>query len=345
MTFDFGIVNYNGGEALTDCIRSILDLDGPPGRVFVFDNASTDGSAEGAERSFPGVTVLRGSRNHGYAGALNRLLERMDADVAVLCNMDLRFEPGWRNAVADAFARHPEADSVASLVLEMTDPPVVNSAGIVLFGDLHAQNDGSGQVYRPGAFAQREVLGAYGAVMCFRREAIRELSFDEDYFLFFEETDFYLRFRLRGHRTVLAPDARVHHHRSLSTRRYSPLKLYYGERNRLTTVFKLLPVWYWPVAWAYTLRRLLRVARALPGRPPGGRGGARSGAYDDAGAHVPGTPTIVATLLRAWAAAVARLPGTLRKRAAFWRDAATGPRDVLELIRRHGIRSDQLSAR
>lgn len=340
MTFEFGVVNYNGGEALTDCIRSILDLDGPPGRVFVFDNASTDDSAERARARFPVINVLRSERNHGYAGALNRLLERMTADVVVLCNMDLRFESEWGRAVAEAFARHPEADSVASLVLEMTEPPVVNSAGIVLFGDLHAQNAGSGQVYRPGAFGEREVLGGYGAVMCFRRAAVRDLTFDDDYFLFFEETDFYLRFRLRGHRTVLAPEARVHHHRSLSTRRYSPLKLYYGERNRMTTVFKLLPVWYWPVAWVYTLRRLRRMARSLPGRPP-----RREGGPGHATPRVPGTITILFTLLRAWAAAVLRLPGTLRKRAAFWRGSAARPRDALALVRRHGVSPDQLSAR
>jgi GT2 family glycosyltransferase len=332
MTFEFGVVNYNGGETLDDCIGSILKLEAVPGRVFVFDNASADGSAERVERRFPGIIVIRSERNLGYAGALNRLLERMTADVVVLCNMDIRFDHGWARAVSEAFARHPGADSIASLVIEMTDPPRVNSAGIVLFGDLHAQNAGSGELYEPEAFHETEVLGGYGAVMCFRRSALRDVGFDEDYFLFFEETDFYLRFGLRGHRTVLVPDARVHHHRSLSTRRYSPLKLYYGERNRLTTVFKLLPVWYWPVAWGLTFRRLLRMSRSLAG--PG-----------DVQTRMPGRTTILITLLRAWAAAVVRLPGTLRKRRAFWRGAPATPRDAHELVRRHGIGPDALSLR
>ncbi len=54
MTFAFGIVNYNGGEALLKCIASILALSGPPAAVIVFDNASADGSAEAVEREFPG---------------------------------------------------------------------------------------------------------------------------------------------------------------------------------------------------------------------------------------------------------------------------------------------------
>ncbi|MFP4624343.1 MAG: glycosyltransferase family 2 protein, partial [Gemmatimonadota bacterium] len=261
--------------------------------------------------------------------------------------------------VAAALAADPRAAAAASLVLEAADPPVVNSVGVRFFGDLHAQNVGSGEAYDPErvAGAREAAFGSYGAVMCFRREAVAGLWFDEDYFLFFEETDFFLRLALLGGRTVFAEGALARHQRSLSTGRYSPLKLYYGERNRLTTVFKLLPVWYWPVSAIHTLRRLLVLARGperARGRP-GHRDAADSAAgavqpkgAGDAGDEppvLPSTRVIVRTLLRAWGAALARLPGTLRKRRAFWRGAPATPGDALELVRSYALPSSELRLR
>ena len=339
---DFGVVNYNGGASVVACVRSILSQRGPQSRVLVFDNASTDGSPDELQALFPEIAVVRSDRNLGYAGALNRLLERMDAPIVVLSNMDLEFEPGWAEAVVAAFDANPRADAASSLVVETTEPPVVNSVGIAFFSDLHAQNVGSGEPYHPDRAEEIERLrktafGSYGAVMCFRREAVRELPFDEDYFLFFEETDFFLRFALSGHETIFAEGAVARHQRSLSTRRYSPLKLYYGERNRLTTVFKLLPVWYWPVSFVHTFRRLSHLARQS--REPG------SAEATETPAVLPSRATILLTLLRAWIAAVARLPGTLRKRARFWRAIQPGPAAALALMRRYGLSVSELRLR
>lgn len=338
---DFGVVNYNGGESVLACVRSIVAQEGPECRVWVLDNASGDGSAAAVESAFPQVQVIRSERNLGYAGALNRLLARMEAPVVVLSNMDLEFDPGWASAVAAALEREREADSVATLVLEATDPPVVNSVGVRFFGDLHAQNVGSGEAYRAEAVseARERAFGSYGAVMCFRRESVADLEFDEDYFLFFEETDFFLRFHLLGRRTAFEASAVARHQRSLSTRRYSPLKLYYGERNRLTTVFKLLPAWYWPVSFVYTLRRFAVLAGRVRGSEARGRAGG------GAEVVVPSASTIIRTLLRAWLGALVRLPSTLRKRRRFWKRAEGTPRDALELLRRYELRSSELRLR
>lgn len=346
---EFGVVNYNGGDALLGCVRSILSQEGPECAVRVFDNASGDGSVAALEAAYPEVEVIRSERNVGYPAALNRLQARMDAPVVVLSNMDLEFEPGWASAVVAALESDPDVGAVSTLVLEATDPPVVNSVGVRFFGDLHAQNAGSGEPYRPEAVARARqgAFGAYGAVMAFRRDAVAGLEFDEDYFLFFEETDFFLRFHLLGGRTGFVEGAVARHQRSLSTRRYSPLKLYYGERNRLTTVFKLLPAWYWPISAVHTVRRLVALARgvkALPDREVDAAGAAGADG-DGPPPQMPPAGLIIRTLLRAWGAALIRLPRTLRKRRAFWARAEARPRDALALIRFYGLPSSELRLR
>jgi hypothetical protein len=60
---------------------------------------------------------------------------------------------------------------------------------------------------------------------------------------------------------------------------------------------------------------------------------------------MPGPAAILATILRAWGAAVVRLPSTLRKRSAFWRAAPTRPADALALLREHPLSDSDLSLR
>ena len=43
MKIDVGIINYNGGTELLECVRSLL-AQSEPVRVLVFDNASADDS-------------------------------------------------------------------------------------------------------------------------------------------------------------------------------------------------------------------------------------------------------------------------------------------------------------
>lgn len=236
---DVGIINYNGGKELSCCVESLLRQSSPV-RVFVFDNASTDDSIEVLERSGMSCEVIRSGKNLGYAGACNGLLEKMTSEIQVLCNMDLEFDESWARELLACFDRHPECGSVASLVMEKSG--YVNAVGVLLGKDLFAKNEGSGLMAGDVDIREKSVFGCYGAVMSFRRKAADAAGrMDDSFFLFFEETEWYFRHNLSGFDTVFCPDAKVYHERSMTTVRYSPLKLFYSERNRLRTAVRLLP--------------------------------------------------------------------------------------------------------
>ena len=114
---DVGIINYNGGSELLTCVKSLL-AQTEPVRVFVFDNASSDNSIQLLKEQKLDCRIIENSKNIGYAGACTGLLENMDADIQVLCNMDLEFDPAWAANLIDCFNRYPEAGSIASLVME-----------------------------------------------------------------------------------------------------------------------------------------------------------------------------------------------------------------------------------
>ena len=312
MTFAFGIVNYNGGEALLECIASILALSGPPAAVIVFDNASADGSAEAVEREFPGVRVMRSERNLGYAGALNRMLREMTAEVVVLCNMDLRFDPAWRLAVEDALSGDPDAAGVASLVLEMTDPPLVNSTGVRLYPDLHPQNVGSGTPFQPRALAPRAWSPPTARSCASAAPPSRSWSSTRTNSSSSRRPTSSSAWPCPAAASPLWPAARVYHHRSLTTAATRRSSSTSASATASAPSSSSCPS-VWPVSFAYSLRRLwtLRTQAPAPG----------TATADGA----PGAARIVWTILRAWCAAVLRLPGTLRERGPSGRPAPPPP--------------------
>lgn len=240
MQIDVGIINYNGGLELSECVGSLL-AQSVPVRVLVFDNASTDDSIQRLREKNLDCKVIESPKNLGYAGACNELLENMDSDIQVLCNMDLEFDPTWAENLLRCFERHPEAGSVASLVMEKSG--VVNAVGVRFGADLFAKNEASGLDISEADVREKEVFGCYGAVMSFRKSAaVAAGKMDASFFLFFEETEWYFRHNLAGFKTVFCPDAKVYHERSMTTVRYSPRKLFYSERNRLRTAVRLLPL-------------------------------------------------------------------------------------------------------
>lgn len=240
MQIDVGIINYNGGLELSECVGSLL-AQSVPVRVLVFDNASTDDSIQRLREKNLDCKVIESPKNLGYAGACNGLLENMDSDIQVLCNMDLEFDPTWAENLLRCFERHPEAGSVASLVMEKSG--VVNAVGVRFGADLFAKNEASGLDIAEADVREKEVFGCYGAVMSFRKSAaVAAGKMDASFFLFFEETEWYFRHNLAGFKTVFCPEAKVYHERSMTTVRYSPRKLFYSERNRLRTAVRLLPL-------------------------------------------------------------------------------------------------------
>ena len=71
---DIVIVNWNSGDLLADCLKSIETVMAGstlPVRVIVVDNASSDGSHLRYAGSFP-VELISNAQNEGFARACNQ---------------------------------------------------------------------------------------------------------------------------------------------------------------------------------------------------------------------------------------------------------------------------------
>jgi GT2 family glycosyltransferase len=233
------VLNYNGGMFAQACLKSILATKYPNFELIVVDNASTDGSYELIRELFPRkVSLLRNSRNVGYAEGNNIGFQHSRGDIIAFLNIDTEVTENWLIELVKALACK-EVGVVQSALIKLKDRRSVDSLGWTIdplgYGYAAWQNS-QGEKSRKPFYAE-------GSAMAIRRETINEvlingLPFDSDYFVYFEDLDLSWRLRLRGYNVSLVRSSLVYHARGYGLAYDSYPKVYYNSRNRITTLIK-----------------------------------------------------------------------------------------------------------
>lgn len=230
------VVNYEAGELLTVCVRSLLaDTGGPDGagapEVVVVDNGSTDGSIAALRAALPDVRVITPGHNLGYAAAANVGIAATTAPVVAVCNPDLDVLPGTGAAMvvrfdaeADLAALGPRIENPDGSLYPSArrDPGIGDAIGHALFG-LVAPRNRFTRRYRQldvDPALPRDVDWASGAMLFLRRSALTSVGgWDERYFMYMEDVDLCWRLRCLGWRVAYEPRGRAIHVQGASTAR------------------------------------------------------------------------------------------------------------------------------
>ncbi len=295
-------VTYQAAGFVAECLDSLRAqrLGDLRMRVVVVDNASTDGTADLVAAGYPEVELVRSARNTGFAGGNNVVLRTVASPVVVLLNSDAVAEPdlvaqlvaGMRAADARVAAlsatvllqgRYRAArgeDDPARVVTGpdgawVPDPrgdvTLVNSTGNVIRVDGFGVDRGwlaDAAHHRP----PRGVFGFCGAAAALRTAALRDAGvFDDDFFLYYEDSDLSWRLRLAGWTVEHCPGAVAHHRHAASSGEGSAVHQFHDHRNRLLMLLKCatagraLRAWgrYLLTTLSITLRRRQPAARVL----------------------------------------------------------------------------------
>lgn len=331
-------VTYNGADLVLRCLEGLArqELGGLRAQVVVVDNASVDGTADLVAREHPEVRLVRSPVNTGFAGGNNLALDTVTSPYVVLLNNDAVPEPGFVAALVRGLQDRPEevAALTATVLLadrfrpagphdvtgrlvgpsgaHVRDPQgsttLVNSTGNVVRTDGYGVDRGwleDAALHDPPA----EVFGFCGAAAVLRTSALRDVgTFDEDFFLYYEDTDLSWRLRLAGYRVEHCPQAVVHHQHAASSGEGSEVFRFHDGRNRLLTLVKNAT---WPRALRALARYVLTTASI---------GLRRSQPWP-----------LVRTRLRVLASTVRMLPATIGKRRRIGRSARV-PRATVETL-------------
>ena len=217
------VVTYDSAAVIGGCLDA-LTVHAPHVPVVVVDNGSRDETIDLVVAHAPAVTLVRSSRNGGYAAGINLgARHAAPGDDLLVLNPDTRVSAGGVEALVATLAVPGTGISVPRLVQpdgttansQRRSPTVLRALGeAVLGGERAGRIAVLGElVVDPARYAMAGTVDwASGAAMLVDRRCHQALrGWDESFFLYAEETDLCLRAADLGWATRYTPDAVVHH--------------------------------------------------------------------------------------------------------------------------------------
>lgn len=228
---DIVIINYNTRQLILECLDSIFNNETIPVQVFVIDNASVDDSVEMISKYYPQVNVIKNTTNEGYGKACNKGIVAGKNPYIVLLNSDTKVTSGWLEPIINVFEKNEDTAVVGSKLLSennhiMGSGVIGTNANPQIRGWMEPDN---GQFNK-----QIDCISVCGACMMIKRENIPTLGlFDENYFFYYEETDYCYGARDKGYRIIYCPESRVIHHQHGSCKDNELLRRYFDESDKI----------------------------------------------------------------------------------------------------------------
>lgn len=215
-----GIVTYNNADIIEKCISSLQDYTRDCDlKIYVYDNHSSDQTAELVHDRFKDVRVFRGRSNKGFGCGHNRIASRVtDADYHVVVNPDIVVDTDVISQMALYMDVHPE---IGILI-----PKVKNIDGTEQFLPKYQPNFKYVILskFKPWAYYRRIYTrqddqvtepvtceNISGSFFLIRKSLFDELGgFDERYFMYFEDADLARRAAAKA-KLVYHPGVYVYH--------------------------------------------------------------------------------------------------------------------------------------
>jgi len=233
------IPTLTAGGTLDECVRSLQEQTLRDFELIIVDNSGR-GLVRGSEAGRLADRVIENEVNVGFGAAVNQGFRISRAPFLATLNDDAAAHPDWLAALLAA-AEGDAAVGMCASQVRLAGTAKLDSAGMLIGGDGTSKQRGQGAP-AAGFSARADVLFPSGSAALFRRVMIEGIGgFDDEFFLYCEDTDLGLRGRRAGWRCLYVPEAVVAHHYSKSAGRASPLKAYYVERNRLFVIAKNFP--------------------------------------------------------------------------------------------------------
>ena len=172
--------------------------------MIVADNGSTDGTLEYLRSRTDVETIVNGS-NLGFSKGNNRAISASDpqSDIILLNNDTELHQPDWITRLQVSAYKSPDIGVVGCRLARPNG--VLQHAGTYIPIDTFwGQQSGGGEKDVNQYNDDRDVEGVVFACVYIKREALNEIGLlDEEYFSYFEDTDYCFRALAKGYRGCL----------------------------------------------------------------------------------------------------------------------------------------------
>lgn len=220
------IVSYNTKDLTRNCLNSLYEkTHDVKFDVFVVDNDSQDGSCEMIKKEFPQVQLIENNENLGFGKANNLAIKKSNAEYVFLLNTDTTFINNAIKIMRD-FLNDPNHKDIGACGGNLYD---IENKNALSYGYLPSIKTKFIKTFQLKWFFPSEnkkisdrgfnesnelkqVDYITGADLMMRKSVLDEVGiFDEDFFLYYEETELQYRINKAGYKVFILPDAKINH--------------------------------------------------------------------------------------------------------------------------------------
>ncbi len=224
------ILNYNGGELIVDCIKSIYATKNCNFEIILIDNCSSDNSHIVCKEKFPEIILFQNDKNIGMS-ARNIGIKNCKGDFIVFLDSDTEVAPNWLTTFIESYKQHGDG-LYQPKFLKKGQSDLIDSAGnmINIFGLAYARGKGEQDCGQYDEF--QTISYTAGACIFSSTDIIKKIGkVDEIFFAYHDDVDYGWRALLLGIKSYYEPKVIVYHFSS-PTFQWSKKKFFLLERNR-----------------------------------------------------------------------------------------------------------------
>jgi len=227
------VVTYNGSDVVTECLESIKGLRWTNREVIVVDNASSDNTLEQVSKVMPKSHLIRLLVNKGYGGGANAGAREAKGEILLFANQDVSLDEKFLDGIVSMMTKDKSIGVCGGVIIAWDGSWLVSLGQVFERLTGYGLDCGFGSLHLGLRRRVEDVFSPNGAVFAVKRDVFSRVGgFDEDFFMYFDETDLSWRARIAGSRIVCCPDSVVRHRIGM-VRAYSTLSRYYIDRNSL----------------------------------------------------------------------------------------------------------------
>lgn len=243
------IPNWNGKDYITNCLRSIVSQS-IKANIIVVDNGSVDGSVDLIEKEFPEVFLIKNDKNYGFAGGVNRGIQKaidMGAEYVALFNNDAIADKRWLEELVSCLQKNPKTAIATCKFLDSKGNKFDSTGDIYTTWGLSYPR-GRGEPVSDVYDNRNLVFGASGGASLYRTSLFKEIGlFDQEFFAYFEDVDISFRAQLAGWKVRYVPTAIAYHQISATTGKIKGFGTYHTLKNLPLLLWKNVPARLLPV--------------------------------------------------------------------------------------------------
>jgi hypothetical protein len=204
------VLNYNGGELIENCLKSLQEVEYSNLHILVVDNNSSDDSVVMIEEKFPKLKIIKNKKNSGFAEGNNvgiKFALKNEADYVLLLNQDTEVEPNFLSELIKEGEKDPKLGLLSPLIFWKKTEKVWFSGGKISWWNM--------KTFHKFDLIEGDDLETSfltGCSLLIKKAVLEKIGLlDDDFFLYWEDVDYSVRAKKAGFKIQVVSKSIIYH--------------------------------------------------------------------------------------------------------------------------------------